>query len=371
MPEHRVRRIAAGAALGAAGVALLFLSAANLHAQPREKLSIEVRRPDAETERRDARLLPGSSPPPSEESVRVCGNLEIALRKVSYDRSLGYFNYRLLVRRSGQTEWKEWLFGRPDVGRFESQLLETVKVYATDEQTPDCVNFQLPIYCIAGCSGDSWWTLAENGPKTWVVYLGGSRLLDLLFTKKISLPGKISNLSLTVNPGSAWDTSVVLGSQRPNESNLQLELSPKWSRLQNLLFSQDGFVARLTYDAEVSDAVTEGITIPGAVVLPVLVKPAPWLLIFPLMVGTTAALVVRQLAWKNVKNFWRELLLVTMVAGIVLFVTFLMGAKVSIAIGQVSADGLGGATLIGLTTGFAGRKALDRLYKMLGIASDK
>jgi hypothetical protein len=88
-------------------------------------------------------------------------------------------------------------------------------------------------------------------------------------------------------------------------------------------------------------------------------------------VGTTAALTVRQLAWKNVKNFRREWLLVTIVAGILLFVTFMMGAKIEIAIGQVSADGLGGATLVGLTTGFAGRRALDRLYRTLGIASDK
>jgi hypothetical protein len=79
-----------------------------------------------------------------------------------------------------------------------------------------------------------------------------------------------------------------------------------------------------------------------------------------LVLGTGVALVIRRLAWRNVKAPLREWALVTLVAGPILFILYATGALVEIASVKIPADDFPGAITVGLMTGLAGRQAVDR-----------
>jgi hypothetical protein len=152
MTSGQASRTPAGAALRVLAITLIWLFVQiSLRAQATGTLELELKRPDAETERLRGRRVSDAAAAPADNAIRKCGSLDLALQKVAYDQSRAYFNYSLFVRRGDNAAWQEWMFGRPDAGRFESRVLDSVKVYSTGDPQPDCSDFQLPLYCLANC----------------------------------------------------------------------------------------------------------------------------------------------------------------------------------------------------------------------------
>jgi hypothetical protein len=331
-------------------------------------LKLELTRPDALKETLVGRRLSETPAKPSDAAIRSCGDLQMSLRKLQYSETAG-FGYYFVLRRSDAGEWEEWFVPRDDRGRFTSQRVDGVKVFAHNPTQPDCEDFNMPIYCLAACGENPWWTLSDSAPKTLTIYIGAGTFWNLLLKRTVAFPATIVNPALSMNNGEdPWRISIALSpQQRADEGGLQLSVAPRWTKLQNILFHQDGLTARLTYRSEVNDKITEGVTMGGEISFPVVVKPEPWLLLFPLLLGSTLALIVRRLAWQDVKAPLREWTLVTLVAAIVLVVAYVTGSGVEVAGVKVSGEGLFGAAIVGLTTGLAGRRAVDRLYKLFGM----
>ena len=337
-------------------------------AQEPSILRLELTRPDAKTETLTGRRLSETPAVPADEAIRPCGDMQISLRKLQYSETAG-FGYYFVLKHSETGQWEEWLVHRDDGGRFTSQRLDDVKVFAHKAAEPDCRDFKLPLYCLAGCGENPWWTLSDSAPKTLTIYLGAGSFWNLLLKKNLPFPATILEPAVSMNTGEdPWHISVVLSPQgAPDEGDLQLRVAPKWTKLQNILFHQDGLTARLTYRSEVNDKIADGVSTRGEASFPVVAKPEPWLLVFPLVLGSALALLVRKLAWQDVKSPTREWFLVTLVALIALVVGYATSSGVEVANVKVSADGFLGAGIVGLTTGLTGRKAVDRLYKLFGI----
>jgi hypothetical protein len=345
------------------GVCLIAFAESAAAQQP-DRLRLTWNRPDAQSEQASARISAGPTAKPADEHIHSCGIVDIALRRVSYDRPRGLFTYRLVVSPAGQSQWREWSFSRRDVGSFESRVLSEVKVFATDETSPLCSDFSLPLYCIALCANAQWWVRPEGTPEALTVYLGWDRLLDLLLQRKLAVPGKITNALLTINPPDAWKAEASISSQGFDESTVRLELSPRWSVLQDLLLQQERYEARLTYDVEVNDGTADGITKANTIVLPVTVKPALWILIPPVLITTFVGLLIRHYGGRRIRSVPREFGVMALVAIVTWGLLVLFRTRVGIALGEASADGIAGAALIGLMTGLSGRRAIERLYDL-------
>jgi hypothetical protein len=346
--------------------ASVLVASDRFEAQDQPKLKFEYTRPDAVAEQPVGRMLLEEVAPPPNERIHSCGRVEIALTKVTYKSELARFSYHLALRRAATSPWEEWHVGRNDVGQFVSAWHHGVKVYITDDQVPDCADFKLPIYCLAGCNANRWWSLSEDAPKKLDVHLGAARFWELLLKKNIPFSATITDASLSLGAPDAWNTEVGLASAPAQEGTLRLVMTPRWTRLQQILLHQDGLQARVTYRAQVTDAITEGVSVSEELSLPVVIKPAWWLLSVPLIVGSLIALLIRRLAWHNVKHATREWALATIVAAVFLLLAYATQTHVEIATYEITPDSIVGVALVGLSTGLAGRRAVDKLYKMLG-----
>jgi hypothetical protein len=117
-------------------------------ADAQERLEFRFTRPDGVSETLSGRRHQDVVPKPPDEALRHCGNLDVALTRISYSPgTLATFNYYLALNRPGQTAWEEWQVARPDSGRFAPTRLNTVSVYSrAGDSPPDCTDFHLPIY---------------------------------------------------------------------------------------------------------------------------------------------------------------------------------------------------------------------------------
>lgn len=335
-------------------------------AQDFDQVKLEFTRPDGEKDDAQGRVWPESQAAPPRERILRCGSFDIALVKTTYD--LPVFSYSFLVKRLDSSTWRLATARKPDKGRFQASTVNDVKVFLSNVAggEPDCDNFELPVFCIKLCS-DVWWELSGKSQEPKVVYLGGTGFLELLFKRRVQFPIRIANPSLRIDPPDYWSTDVRNGSRGDSEWTLDINITPRWKLWQDVLFRQSGSTARLTYETEVTHPDTEGIQLPGDFDLPVVVKPAPWLMLFPILAGTAAGLWVRRLSGRRIRYPLREWLLADAVAIVTLMISYAINASVTISVGKISSEGLVGALLLGLASGIAGQEALEALRERLGI----
>ena len=340
------------------------LAAADAQAQSAHALTLELIRPDAKPETLRGRQLEDVAESVDAELYRECGDLEIALRKVRYSRAAG-FSYYFVVKPAADAPM-EWRVSRDDDGRFASKTVRDVKVFWPDKATLACADFSIPLYCVTACSDTPWWTLAEDGPSALEVRVGATLASDLLFKRQmIELPVVMTNPALTITDDALWEIEVGQPTHRVlDRASVGLKVDPRWNSVKALLLGSP-LTATLSYSSEINDSITEGVVTEGNVMLPVVLKLYPLFLIAPLILGTTLALIVRQLAWNNVRQPIREWWLTAIVASLTLFLLFMTGTSVEALDTKVAADGAAGALVVGLTVGLAGRRAVDELYYRL------
>ena len=346
-------------------MAALVTSASVIAAQ--DQLILELTRPDGKSETLPGRLVANEPQEPDPTDIRTCGTDELALRKVSYSAVHARFSYYLLQKKHDDAKWREWIVGRDDEGRFQSARLDSVKVY-TNKQTANCGDFRMPIYCVANCGQPGWWKPTVDSPQSLTAYWGAATLWDVLLEKEIPFDVQIVEPSFSLGSLTTWRTDASVGrSVQDSRGRLHLSASTEWKDIWNILFQPDEVKATLEFRSEIRDSLTESVGMPGSIVVPVKIRPVRWLLIVPLIVGTSVALIIRKLAYANVQRFARDWVLLLLVSTLLLALAIAVGAKVEVATQKLDAEGLLGAFLIALTAGLSGHRALDKLMKILGL----